>query len=141
MSLRCHRFVRSIAAASSFLAWSLSGPQFVAASTEDKVSISEECVTVNRQTLEDFVAMVNRYNSQQLVIADSTIRRFRVSGRVCPARLDHVIQALDQLGIVVVDGDLENARGVIRLVGAARAAARKLMNAAPLPHMSLSGDV
>jgi len=80
-------------------------------------SLAQECFTVDGETLEDIVARVNQYNSRQLVIVDGAIKRFRISGRVCPTRLDALIHGLHHLGISAVGAGFGGGRGVIRLSG------------------------
>jgi ferric-dicitrate binding protein FerR (iron transport regulator) len=78
---------------------------------------SPDCFTMDRETLENLVATVNHYNSRQLVIVDPTIRRFRISGRICPTRLDVLIRGLHHLGIAAESAESEDGQGVIRLSG------------------------
>src|SRR5262245_4207726 len=100
---RCQRFVWNVAAGVSLLAWGLSegGEDRRAAAV-----LTQECFVVDGEKLKDLVVRINQYNSRQLVIVDRAIRRFRVSGRVCPTRLDAFIHGLHHLGIAASGAEL-----------------------------------
>jgi hypothetical protein len=53
--------------------------------------------------LKSIVAELNRTNARQLAIANPAVENLRLSGAVCPDRLDTVIRALRGLGVDVVE--------------------------------------